>query len=1564
MVKQTKDKYGTREGYVDYKAYWVDAFLGDGDKFIGTGSFKVDEKSVVPAKVSKEDVDKVIANYIKTITAGVSIGSPSISRGATLDAIREFYGDKAYGKGGKTKNSEQVTGVNWGNPWANNKDVRVLRISYGGNDYLDIISLDDNGKSLYSDWVKADHFKRGLHGKYNENEIREEVIRLLKEGDLDSIREEGVNSDALKTKKIGDNFTNTVKTDFRHPSAPEVIRTFAAGGSMDESIEQERRRLNQIVDDADSRLKMFIKNNNATHENGLMKDEFRKSPEYIKLSRDFKIAFNNLRDFNGKNKRKYEPNYLLHRNKFSSGGSMDDSDYEEVESVKWGFPYEKNKNIVTLRITTPMSGESNSYLDLIALGNQDRWLLSNWVKSDYFNKPEFKINDRKYDRDKIREHVIGLLKHGDLESIKKDDLKSSALKFKKIFDKVPAKISVKHPIDYFADQFGIDKAELSKFVDYVESFYGNKGVYDNDETSQPVRKGGFSRLEIIEAIKIYLEDMKKNGHEWGGGDSMDRERVREILQPSTYSAKGEKQPRKLKLSDIPASVKAFMPEMQQKAIVGSEEHWGTIKELKDIIEKMPSSYQTENIPSKDKMVYLHYFYGGSDWYIVEKDREPEQLQAFGYAILNGDTDMAEWGYVNIEELKETNKVDLDFYFDPIKFGELMADKKQMQGEDEVEAEGEREYEESAEREYAAKEPSETFPPNPKLDYVQIDWAEGNYSDKLPKKLHSFKEMTTFIGDNIDLPSSGYDKHGISWKWKDSEEVEHGRFDIGAEENNPFHNNNIWALQTLGSVLYDVMQDPKSESAKNADTELAKIGKDGLELTAEEFNKIMNETINEYLTRRHLKDVIGKKYKGFAYALAAVKAALPKTYAMFEGGSESGDDEVDETWDIEKGKKLKKALEDIYPTIKAQFDIKQMGIADLKANFVFNNGMEGTIDLSRSAHVENYNPPAKEPLDKISNRLLEAIGENKPETIKGKIKPAKIYVIDRRHYKEYADANKAMRREIDGGHVSDMPYEVVFEDGESIKGSIDLEPQSFWKGNESPFTWHLQTFYGNIAAAQPKGTIITQEDIDWARNLMVNYDLGEPVTADAKNIALYAPKTDINSAPAIEAKMNTKKGQFEVNAEIKELIKQKGSDRSKYSADELAMLKLYSGDGGLIKQGTKGAGILDQFYTPPEVISRMWGLALKYGFKFEGANVLEPSCSVGRFFDYIPKNSMVNKVVGYDTDSVAATICQLLYPKYDIINASFETIFFQGRRHIGLAGLKEPYDLVIGNPPYMPYVSEYAPLGEKAATGALTMEMYFMMRGVDVLKAGGLLVMIIPSSFMNNKDAYNDFKEKLIAKAELLTAYRCPSGTFDRTDVTADILVLRKRGKEEKEELTPAPIKSGKKEVVYGGVVNKLDDFKRPITDTFVDGMTSLGSWAIMNPTSFQAFGTGLGTGKGQKYQKRSNGDWVKIEVENRAKGGKEDTDPTPIKSMIKKPTKQGQICKIINPKSGENPMETYIITENLSGYGDDDVIYVVSITDLMRNQSNPTKAPRKAVKISELSVVAEDLTSYVESWNK
>lgn len=87
------------------------------------------------------------------------------------------------------------------------------------------------------------------------------------------------------------------------------------------------------------------------------------------------------------------------------------------------------------------------------------------------------------------------------------------------------------------------------------------------------------------------------------------------------------------------------------------------------ITSMPRTYQTDGLGDA-VIVHLHYFKAGSHWYITELDLEGDgRLQAFGYAILNGDTMNAELGYISIEELVD-NGVELDLYWTKRTLGEL------------------------------------------------------------------------------------------------------------------------------------------------------------------------------------------------------------------------------------------------------------------------------------------------------------------------------------------------------------------------------------------------------------------------------------------------------------------------------------------------------------------------------------------------------------------------------------------------------------------------------------------------------------------------------------------------------------------------------------------------------------------------------------------------------------------------------------------------------------------------------------------------------------------------------
>ena len=85
------------------------------------------------------------------------------------------------------------------------------------------------------------------------------------------------------------------------------------------------------------------------------------------------------------------------------------------------------------------------------------------------------------------------------------------------------------------------------------------------------------------------------------------------------------------------------------------------------LNKIPKFYETESIPLKEKIIYMHFFIGGCDWYAAEYDSEKQLF--FGFAILNNDYEMAEWGYFSLKELCELKisflEVDRDLHFIPM-----------------------------------------------------------------------------------------------------------------------------------------------------------------------------------------------------------------------------------------------------------------------------------------------------------------------------------------------------------------------------------------------------------------------------------------------------------------------------------------------------------------------------------------------------------------------------------------------------------------------------------------------------------------------------------------------------------------------------------------------------------------------------------------------------------------------------------------------------------------------------------------------------------------------------------
>ena len=92
----------------------------------------------------------------------------------------------------------------------------------------------------------------------------------------------------------------------------------------------------------------------------------------------------------------------------------------------------------------------------------------------------------------------------------------------------------------------------------------------------------------------------------------------------------------------------------------------------DELKKLPGLYETEGTLLKEKLVREHFFLAGCDWWICEFDGDD---LFFGYAVLNGDEENGEWGYVSFHELKSLKippglEVDRDLHWRPKPAGEI------------------------------------------------------------------------------------------------------------------------------------------------------------------------------------------------------------------------------------------------------------------------------------------------------------------------------------------------------------------------------------------------------------------------------------------------------------------------------------------------------------------------------------------------------------------------------------------------------------------------------------------------------------------------------------------------------------------------------------------------------------------------------------------------------------------------------------------------------------------------------------------------------------------------------
>lgn len=269
-----------------------------------------------------------------------------------------------------------------------------------------------------------------------------------------------------------------------------------------------------------------------------------------------------------------------------------------------------------------------------------------------------------------------------------------------------------------------------------------------------------------------------------------------------------------------------------------------------------------------------------------------------------------------------------------------------------------------------------------------------------------------------------------------------------------------------------------------------------------------------------------------------------------------------------------------------------------------------------------------------------------------------------------------------------------------------------------------------------------------------------------------------------------KARIEANLAAIELAKRLLSSGATATPEEMAVLRKYSGWGGLGSAFNEGnawapnpvnkrmrealtpeeyqAAVMSRnsaYYTPVAVIDAMWDIARALGFK--GGNILEGSAGIGNIIGLIPTDiSERSDIHAVEIDPTTGGILSLLYPDAQTEVQGFE----QTRIANGSV------DLAITNVPFVPDLHVMDESGDNDLSKKFRdIHDFCIAKNVRKLREGGIGIFITTKSTLDRSQKLRNWlvgdKE---GNADVVGVFRMNNQTFGGAAATSDIIVVRKR----------------------------------------------------------------------------------------------------------------------------------------------------------------------------------------------
>lgn len=239
----------------------------------------------------------------------------------------------------------------------------------------------------------------------------------------------------------------------------------------------------------------------------------------------------------------------------------------------------------------------------------------------------------------------------------------------------------------------------------------------------------------------------------------------------------------------------------------------------------------------------------------------------------------------------------------------------------------------------------------------------------------------------------------------------------------------------------------------------------------------------------------------------------------------------------------------------------------------------------------------------------------------------------------------------------------------------------------------------------------------------------------------------------------------------------------------------------LNKGNYKQELLSVYYTPLWLIEYIISNTLPNLSYSDSIKILEPSCGCGMFiiylFDYLYDNfkketkeddlniikKITNTIYGYDIDKEA-----IQYLKIIVFFKIFKILKYLPKIKLNIYNLNylldnninnEKFDFVVGNPPYLEnrkinkyYNKDILKKAFSSAKGRFDIYSLFIEKSLMLLKEGGRLSFVVPSSLLGNNN-FTEIRKIILKKTKIQQITNLGSSIFDNVDNSMITIILKK-----------------------------------------------------------------------------------------------------------------------------------------------------------------------------------------------